>query len=436
VKKITRLEAVDVPVGDLELHPHNARQGDIGAIMQSLEAHGQFRPIVVQKSRMRVIAGNHTLQAAQLVGMKTISAVLLDVDDDQALRILLADNQTGDQATNDPAILADLLEGLIHSDLGLEGTGFTGDDLDDLLVEFEPEIIIEDVKEVEPIQNLPKITKPGDVWILGRHRLICGDSTTHEAYRDLLTNEQVDLIITDPPYNVAYQGGTDDKLTIQNDNMSNKDFHDFLAASFKQMEAAMKPGAPIYVFHADAAGQPFRETFSNSGLLLKQVLVWVKQQFVLSRQDYNWQHEPILYGWKEGAAHRWYGQFNKSTVIDDDLNPEGMTKDELVEMINQIKLLSTVIREDRPNRNGEHPTMKPVRLIARLMQNSSKPRNIVLDPFGGSGSTLMAAEQLNRQARLVELDPSYCDVICNRFQGHTDIVPVLEQTGEEVSFVE
>ena len=436
MKKIQKLEAVDVPIADLELHPHNARQGDVGAIMQSLSAHGQFRPIVVQKSRMRVIAGNHTTQAAQLIGMETISAVLLDVDDDQALRILLADNQTGDLATNDKSILADLLEGLIGSEFGLEGTGFTGDDLDDLLVEFEPETIIEDVKEVEPIQNLPKITKPGDVWILGRHKLICGDSTTHETYRDLLTNEQVDLIITDPPYNVAYEGKTADGLTIQNDNMSNKDFHDFLAASFRQMEAAMKPGAPIYVFHAAIAGQHFIETFSNSGLLLKQVLVWVKQQFALGRQDYNWQHEPILYGWKEGAAHRWYGQFNKSTVIDDNLNPEGMTKDELVEMFNQIKLLSTVIREDRPNRNGEHPTMKPVRLIARLMQNSSKPRDIVLDPFGGSGSTLMAAEQLNRQARLVELDPSYCDVICNRFQGHTEIVPVLERTGEEVSFVE
>ena len=203
MKKIQKLEAVDVPIADLELHPHNARQGDVGAIMQSLEAHGQFRPIVVQKSRMRVIAGNHTTQAAQLIGMETISAVLLDVDDDQALRILLADNQTGDLATSDKSILADLLEGLIGSEFGLEGTGFTGDDLDDLLVEFEPETIIEDVKEVEPIQNLPKITKPGDVWILGRHKLICGDSTTHETYRDLLTNEQVDLIFTDPPYNVA-----------------------------------------------------------------------------------------------------------------------------------------------------------------------------------------------------------------------------------------
>ena len=436
MQKIKRLEVVDVAIADLELHPHNPRQGDIGEIMQSLEAHGQFRAIVVQKSRMRICAGNHTTQAAQLLGWKTIAAHVLDIDDDQALRILLADNQTGDQATNDPAILADLLEGLIGSEYGLEGTGFTGDDLDNLLTEFEPEHIIEDIKEVDAIENLPKITKPGDVWILGRHKLICGDSTTHETYQALLSNHQVDLIITDPPYNVAYEGGTKDKLTIQNDNMGEKKFHDFLATSFKQMEAAMKPGAPIYVFHADSAGQLFRETFTGSGLLLKQVLVWVKQQFVLGRQDYNWQHEPILYGWKEGAAHRWYGQFNKSTVIDDDLNPEALTKEELVEILNQIKLLSTAIREDRPSRSGEHPTMKPVRLIARLMQNSSKPRDLVLDPFGGSGSTLMAAEQLNRQARLVELDPAYCDVICNRFQGHTGILPRLEQTNEEISFVE
>jgi len=436
MKKVDRLDIKRIKLSDTKQHPHNPRQGDVGAIVQSLEAHGQYVPIVVQASTMHIIKGNHTAQAARILGLDEIEAVILDVDDDQALRIMLADNQTGDLATNDKSILADLLESLIGSEFGLGGTGFTGDDLDELLVEFEPETIIEDIKEIEPIQNLPKITKPGDIWILGRHKLICGDSTTHETYRDLLINEPVDLIITDPPYNVAYQGRTDDKLTIQNDNMSNKNFHDFLAASFRQMEAAMKPGAPIYVFHNDTASQQFRETLSNSGLLLKQVLVWVKQKIVPGRQDYNWQHEAILYGWKEGAAHRWYGQFNKSTVIDDDLNPEGMTKDELVDIFNQIKLLSTVIREDRPNRNGEHSTMKPVRLIARLMQNSSKPRDIVLDPFGGSGSTLMAAEQLNRQARLVELDPSYCDVICNRFEGVTGIVPILESTGEEVSFVD
>ena len=437
MKKIGQLEVDKVAIKDLELHPQNAREGDIGAIMESLQAHGQFRAIVVQKSRMRVCAGNHTTQAAELLGWKTIAAHILDIDDDQALRILLADNQTSDMAHNDPKILTDLLESMIHTEYGLEGTGFTGEDLDDLLNEFQPELMDDLLEESEPNHDrLNKITRPGDIWLLGRHRLICGDSTDMTAYNNLLQEQLVDLVITDPPYNVSYEGGTEDKLTIQNDSMSEQDFKIFLSKAFGCIETYMKPGAPIYVFHGESAGADFRIQMTAGNLLLKQVLIWVKQQFVLGRQDYNWQHEPILYGWKEGAAHKWYGEFNKSTVLDEELNPETMTKDELVALINQIRETSTIVREDRPSRNGEHPTMKPVKLVARLMQNSSKSGDIILDPFGGSGSTLVAAEQLRRSARIIELDPSYCDVICNRYQGITGIAPIHEATGEEVSFVD
>jgi DNA modification methylase len=437
VKKIGNLELTRVKVKDLKQHPLNPNQGDVGAIVESLEAHGYFKPVLVQKSTMHIMAGNHTVQACEIEGLEEIDVILHDVDDDQALRIMLADNETAAKAHNDPAILTDLLESLVRTEYGLKGTGFTGEDLDDLIAEFEPELQPDTLEEAEPTKsNIEKITRHGDVWILGRHRLICGDSTTIDTYNRLLDGDPVDLVITDPPYNVAYQGGTEDKLTIQNDNMSPEDFELFLSRAFGCMETAMKPGAPIYVFHPDTGGETFRAALRESGLLLKQVLVWVKQQFVLGRQDYNWQHEPILYGWKAGAAHRWFGQFNKSTVIDNGLDPETMKKEDLVALIREIQETSTVIREDRPMRNGEHPTMKPVNLVARLMQNSSRSGDIVLDPFGGSGSTLIAAEQLRRAARLIELDPSYCDVICNRYQGITGNTPILEATGEEVSFVD
>jgi len=438
MKKIGKLELTRVKIGELNQHPLNPNQGDVGAIVESLEAHGYFRPVLVQKSTMNIIAGNHTVQACKIDGLTEIDVIIHDIDDDQALRIMLADNETANKAQNDPAILTDLLESLVRTEYGLEGTGFTGEDLDDLLNEFQPELMDDLLEESEPNHDrLNKITRPGDIWLLGRHRLICGDSTDMTAYNNLLQKQLVDLVITDPPYNVDYKGKTADSLTIQNDNMSDAEFALFLLAAYRAINDSMKPGAPIYVFHPPGNdADTFRACFKESGLLLKQGLVWAKQRFVLGRQDYNWQHESILYGWKEGAAHKWYGEFNKSTVLDEELNPETMTKDELVALINQIRETSTIVREDRPSRNGEHPTMKPVKLVARLMQNSSKSGDIILDPFGGSGSTLVAAEQLRRSARIIELDPSYCDVICNRYQGITGIAPIHEATGEEVSFVD
>jgi len=436
MNQISNLKIMRVPVSDLNLHPHNARQGDVGAICQSLEAHGQYRPLVVQKSSNTVLAGNHTLQAASTLGWKEVDVTFVDVDDDQALRILLVDNRSNDLAAYDNGVLTDLLEHLVRSTDGLAGTGFDGSDLDDLLAEFEDKTgadVLEDEPRTPPTAP---ITRLGDLWQLGSHRLICGDSTDADTYKALLGNDKADLVVTDPPYNVAYEGGTADKLTIENDNMSAEQFAKFLNGFFKATAANMHDGAPIYCFHGESAGADFRQQLTEAGLLLKQVLIWVKDRFVLGRQDYNWQHEPILYGWKPGAAHRWYGDFNKSTVLDDDLDPATLKKDELVHLLTEIRMMSTVIREDRPQRNAEHPTMKPVRLVARLMTNSSKPRDIVLDPFGGSGTTLMAAQQLNRRARIIELDPRYCDVICNRYQGATGITPVLEATGEAIDFID
>lgn len=449
MKQTKGLKVERVKIGDLRLHPHNARQGDVGAICQSLEAHGQYRPLVVQRSTGNVVAGNHTLQAAQALGWTEVDVTYLDVDDDQALRILLVDNRANDLATYDDSVLTDLLEALVRTEYGLAGTGFTGDDLDQMIADqLEDRTAAEVVEDDAPSIPSKAKTEAGNVWLLGQHRLICGDSTLGETYKALLGLDKADLVVTDPPYNVAYQDNMTpeeaakwrrrtDGLIVANDNMSEDDFRSFLLAVYSAISDAMVPGAPAYVFHPPGGdGDTFRATFRESGFELKQMLIWVKQRFVLGRQDYNYQHEPIIYGWKSGAAHRWYGNFNKSTVLDDDLDPEEMKKSDLVQLILDLRQASSVIREDRPARNGEHPTMKPVRLIARLVENSSKPGDVVLDPFGGSGSTLMACQQMNRQARLIELDPKYCDVIARRFEQATGITPVLEATGKAETFLD
>jgi DNA modification methylase len=209
-------------------------------------------------------------------------------------------------------------------------------------------------------------------------------------------------------------------MTISNDNMSDADFGEFLKKSYDRMIEVSKEGAPIYVFHADSSGHIFRNEFVESGWLLKQVLIWVKNSFVMGRQDYHWQHEPILYGWKPGAGHKWYGDRNKATVIDDQQDISQMNKNDLLELLRVESDFSTVLRENKPKKNGIHPTMKPIILIAKLMSNSSLNGDIVLDPFAGSGSTMIAAEQLGRSARLIELDPEYADAILARWEFQTN----------------
>jgi DNA modification methylase len=209
-------------------------------------------------------------------------------------------------------------------------------------------------------------------------------------------------------------------MTISNDNMSDADFQAFLGQSFQRMIEVSKAGAPIYVFHADGSGVAFRNEFMDAGWLLKQVLIWVKNSFVMGRQDYHWQHEPILYGWKPGAGHKWYGDRNKATVIDDQQDISQMNKNDLLELLRVESDFSTVLRENKPKKNGIHPTMKPIILIAKLMSNSSLNGDIVLDPFAGSGSTMIAAEQLGRSARLIELDPEYADAILARWEFQTN----------------
>lgn len=243
----------------------------------------------------------------------------------------------------------------------------------------------EDKDDVEPRTN------KGDIWVLGEHRLMCGDSTKASMIQELLSGEKVDLYITDPPYNVAYEGGTKDALTILNDEMDDDSFRDFLVNAFMAVDSVLKEGASFYIWHADSEGYNFRYAVKHCGWLMKQCLIWKKNAMVLGRQDYQWKHEPCLYGWKAGASHNWYSDRKQTTVLE----------------------------FNKPNRNAEHPTMKPIELFAYQIQNSSRKGDIVLDSFGGSGTSIIACEQLNRKCYMMELDPHYCDVIVARWEKLT-----------------
>lgn len=246
------------------------------------------------------------------------------------------------------------------------------------------------------------VSKPGDVWVLGNHRLMCGDSTSIDAVEKLMDGDRADQLITDPPYNVAYQGKTKDALTIQNDSMGDDQFRQFLRDAFTAADAVMKPGAVFYIWHADLEGYNFRGACKDMGWQVRQCLVWAKDSMVMGRQDYHWKHEPCLYGWKEGAGHLWATDRKQTTILN----------------------------FQRPNRNDIHPTMKPVELIQYQVLNNTKGEDIVLDLFGGSGTTMIACEMNGRHSRLMELDPKYCDVIIKRWQDFTGKEATHAETGK------
>ena len=405
-----------VAIESLNLDPNNARKHskrNLDAIAASLEKFGQRKPIVVHNGT--VIAGNGTLEAAKSLGWTEIGITRCpdDWDADTAKAYALADNRSSELAEWDDLVLANQLLDLDGMGWDITELGFNQRNLPD------PEPADED--EIPTTPNEPT-GKLGAIWKLGRHTLVCGDSTNPETLTQALKGKKADVIFTDPPYNVAYEGGTKDKLTIQNDAMSDSQFQAFLTNAFTAMFQNAKEGALIYVCYPGEhiSNGAFGRTMTETGWLLKQVLVWVKDALVLSRQDYNWQHEAILYGWKPGAAHKWYGAFTNSTVLDYGRKDiEKLNKQELVDLITQAQETSTAIREPRPRRNGEHPTMKPISLVTRLVRNSSTRDQIILDPFGGSGSTLIAAETLGLVAGIVELDPKYCDVIIQRWENLT-----------------
>jgi site-specific DNA-methyltransferase (adenine-specific) len=384
------IQELAVPVSELRPYSQNPRIGDVGSLIESLKANGQYRPIVVRKGTGEILAGNHTYKAAIELGWNEVAATFVDCDDEQAARIVLVDNRSNDLADYDESVLAGILSELDD----LTGSGYSADDLAALLQELGGDAVREgltDPDDVPGVNAENAITKLDDVWLLGEHRLICGDSTDQRVLDRLMNGKTADLLLTDPPYGVSYVGKTKDALTIDNDERTGDNLKEFLADAFAAASQVLGKGHPFYCFLADSNRVQFDAALNSAGLTPRQSLIWVKNVFVLGRQDYQWRHEPILYGWKEGAAHKWFGGFDKDTVIEC----------------------------ARPSRSESHPTTKPVELLEPLITNSSQHGNVVLDIFGGSGSTLIACERLGRKAHLVELDPAYCDVIVKRWQEHT-----------------
>jgi DNA modification methylase len=347
--------------------------------------------------------------------------------DAQKKAYVIADNKLALNAGWNDQMLGLELADLQGLGFDLELTGFSKDELASIMAP-EPTEGLTDEDEVPGIPEQPK-SQRGDVWLLGEHRLMCGDSTQADDLAKLMDGDKADLVWTDPPYNVAVDGKAG---KIMNDDMSRSEFRKFLQAVYARYFENMREGAVIYVAHGESERSAFSDCLIEAGLKLSEVLIWVKQSGTLSRQDFNWKHEPILYGWKEGKGHHFCGDFTLTTVIDDDLDIDKMKKDELVAMLKQIKdqMPTTIVRHDRPTKSDLHPTMKPVSLVQRMVEWSSMDGWIVLDLFGGSGSTMIACQKANRRSRLMELDPKFCDVIVKRWQDFTGKIATHAETGK------
>ena len=365
-------------------------------IKRSILEFGYVAPIIVNAD-MTVIGGHQRLKVLKELGYEEVECNVVDLDKTKEKALNIALNKiTGEW---DNSKLEELLAELKETDIDMDMTGFTFDEVDNILKDIEGSK--EDDFDLDQALNEIEepTTRPGDIWILGKNRLMCGDSTQKENVLRLMDKQGADLILTDPPYNVDYEGKTVDALKIENDNMTSTEFYNFLLDSFRNMFEVTKCGSSVYVFHADTEGLNFRNAFNAVGFKLAQCLVWVKNTFVMGRQDYQWRHEPILYGWKEGAGHYFINDRKQSTVLE----------------------------FDKPTRNAEHPTMKPIDLLVYLIKNSSKENDLILDLFGGSGSTLIAAEQVKRRCYTMELDPKYCDVIVKRWELLTGEKAVLKK---------
>ena len=427
----------NLTVASLVPYERNARthsSAQVEQICRSIKEYGFTNPLLVDEQN-RIIAGHGRLQAALALRLTEVPCMVLSgLTDAQRRALVLADNKIALNSGWDNDMLATELAELKLEGYDLTLTGFSLEEIDAFTPTLEPE---NDPDDVGDLPAEPK-TKPGDVYVLGPHRLVCGDSTSMDNLDKLMRGELADMCWTDPPYNVAYETKAG---KIANDDLDDKEFRDFLSGAYACAYAALKPGGAIYVAHADTEGLNFRATFRAAGFKLSGCLVWRKDSLVLGRSDYQWQHEPILYGWKPGSAHRWYGGRKLTTMIDldQDRMPFKRRDDGRYELrIGEVtfvvdgtatieEVVPSVINEPKPKRSVGHPTMKPVALIERMLRNSARPGDIVLDLFGGSGSTLMAAERLGMCARLSELDPGYCDVIVERYEAYTGRKAVLER---------
>ena len=404
-------ETITVRLDEIQSNPDNPRtikQQQLKKLQKSLREFPemmQLRPIVVDENNV-ILGGNMRYQALKDNGTTKVEVIKVSgLTDKQKHEFIIKDNVPfGDWDWDKLANEWDATE--------LESWGLELPDMD-----IAPDEIVED-EPPELSQEEPD-SKAGEIYRLGAHLLLCGDSTDPETFAKLMSGELADLIVTDPPYNVDYQGKTRLKLNIKNDNMSTLTFVEFLTKANTAMLSALKPGGVFYQWYAALSTREFFVAAQNANMTVRQQLVWVKNSFVLGHQDYQWRHEPCIYGWKDGATHYFIDSRTQDTILDKVPDYESMNKAELLKLLDGIyktnEAKTTTINCKRPTRSDEHPTMKPIALIAYLIRNSSRIGETVLDPFGGSGSTLIACEQTGRVCRTVELDPHYCDVIRKRY---------------------
>ena len=351
-------------------------------LKRSIEQFGYVEPVIWNQTTGRVVGGHQRLKVLMDMGMSEVDCVVVSMDEEKEKALNIALNKiSGDWDKDKLALLIADLQG---ADFDVSLTGFEPAEIDALFKETLKDGVKDDDFDVGAELAQPSMTKPGDIWMLGRHRLICGDSTKAETYDLLMGSTKANLVITDPPYNVNYEGSAG---KIKNDNMADEAFYIFLLDAYTQMLSAMADDASIYVFHADTEGLNFRRAFADAGFYLSGCCIWKKQSLVLGRSPYQWQHEPCLYGWKKNGKHQWYTGRKETTIWE----------------------------FDKPKKNGDHPTMKPIPLLAYPIMNSSMSNSVVLDPFGGSGSTLIACEQTDRICYTIELDEKFCDVIVKRY---------------------
>lgn len=382
----TTTEMQLVSISQLVPYVNNARthsDAQVKKLRASLREFGFINPVIID-SEYNVIAGHGRILAAKEEGIEKVPCVFVDyLTPAQKKAYILADNRMAMDAGWDEELLRVEIEALQAESFDVGLTGFDEKDIAELFAGGDDDAQDDDFDVDEELQK-PPVTKSGDVWLLGHHRLICGDSTKAETYEVLMDGKKANLVVTDPPYNVNYEGSAG---KIQNDSMNEEAFERFLFDAYTQMNATMAEDASIYVFHSDSHGLAFRKAFEDAGFYLSGCCIWKKQSLVLGRSPYQWQHEPCLYGWKKKGKHQWYSDRKQTTIWE----------------------------FDKPKKNGDHPTMKPIPLIAYPIKNSSMSNCIVLDPFGGSGSTLIACEQLGRICHTIELDEKYCDVIVKRY---------------------
>ena len=395
---MNKLQIEHLKTGEIIPYEKNPRYNDqaVNTVAASIREFGFKVPIIIDQDDV-IVCGHTRLKAAKKLKLQTVPCIRADdLSEDQIKAFRLADNKAAELAEWDLDLLQGELAGIADMDMSLFG----------FEIDTEPTEVLED--DFEPELPDDPVTKSGDIWILGRHRLMCGDSTNEQAVLTLMNGQLVDLYLTDPPYNVSlgHDGSADearkrhrrtDGLVIKNDEMPDDKFIEFLTNAFKSADSVMKEGAVFYIWHADQQGLNFRKAVDLAGWRVRQCLVWKKHAMTLGRQDYQWIHEPCLYGWKAGAVHLWASDRKQTTILE----------------------------FDRPTKSAEHPTMKPVKLFDYQIRNNTKGQDIVYDGFAGSGTTIVACEQNGRAAYCMEDDPRYCDVIVKRWEALTGMTAVL-----------